>query len=251
MNRVSVIIITKNEERNIKECLESVKWAEEIIIVDAQSTDNTTDIAREFTDKIYVREWEGYGKTKNFAISLCKNEWILSLDADERVSSELREEIIQKLANPKPEVVGFSIPRRTKFLGRWINHCGWYPQRVVRLFRRGHGYFSLDKVHEKLIIDGKIELLNTDILHFSYRSISDYISKLNRYTELAYEDMNVKEKRFSLLNLLINPLWTFARMYFINLGFFDGLAGFILCILSSFYVFVKYAKLYELSIRRE
>ncbi|MCX7725207.1 MAG: glycosyltransferase family 2 protein [Chitinispirillaceae bacterium] len=251
MNNLSVTIITKNEEKNIEQCLESVKWADEIIIVDAQSTDNTISIAKKFTEKIYIKEWEGYGKTRNFAISQCKNDWVFVLDADERISCELREEIIERLSNLTSEIRGFSIPRRTRFLGKWINHCGWYPERSVRLFRKGYGYFTLDKVHEKFKIEGKIEPLTGEILHYPFSSLSHYISKLNLYTNLASEEMTLRNKKFSKVKLLLNPFWTFIRMYFVNLGFLDGIAGFILCVLSSGYVFIKYAKLYELSLKKE
>ncbi len=243
---ISVIVITQNEEGNIRECLESVRWADEIIVVDSNSTDKTVAIARRFTRKIFQQPWEGFGKTKNFALSKAKGEWILSLDADERVTPELAREIQQVVRNGSAKYSAFAIPRRAFFLGRWIKHCGWYPGRVVRLFKRTAGQFSETQVHESLRVSGAIGKLQNDILHYTDPNLHHYFEKYNRYTSLAARDLAARGETFRLRWLLFRPAWTFFRMYVLRAGFLDGIEGFILCKLSSSYVFTKYAKLWEL-----
>jgi glycosyltransferase involved in cell wall biosynthesis len=246
---ISVIVITHNEEGNIRECLESVQWADEIVVVDSHSTDKTVAIARTFTRKIFQHSWDGFGKTKNFALSKAKGEWILSLDADERVTPELAHEIQQVVKDNNSAYSAFSIPRKAFFLGRWIKHCGWYPGRVVRLFRRTAGHFSETQVHESLRVSGTIGQLRNDILHFTDPNLHHYFEKYNRYTSLAAKDMAARGEQFRLGWLLVRPVWTFLRMYVFRAGFLDGMEGFILCRLSASYVFTKYAKLWELQHR--
>jgi len=245
--KVSVIVITRNEEHNIRECLESIKWADEIVVVDSKSEDKTVEIAKKFTEKVFIKDWEGYGQARNFALLQCRNDWVLWLDADERVTPELKREIEKALQSAGNEIAGFSMPRRACFLGTWIKHCGWYPARVVRLFRKEKAKFSEDKVHEKIIIDGKILRLKSDILHYTDPNLEHYLKKLNTYTSLSAEEYIAQQKDFSIFKLVFNPLWIFVRMYIIKLGFLDGVAGFVLCVLSAYHVFIKYAKLWELS----
>jgi glycosyltransferase involved in cell wall biosynthesis len=247
VNKISVIIITKNEERNIRACLESVKWADEIVIVDDGSIDRTIEIEKEFTDKIFIKEWQGFGAARNFAISQCTNEWILCLDADERITPELKDEIKDAVLRVPVDVKAMSMPRRANFLGSWINHCGWYPGRITRLFRRNTGSYSDDLVHEKISINGKTIELKSDILHYTDPTLEHYFEKFNRYTSLAAQGLNVENKRFQLMKLIVNPIWIFFRMYILRLGFLDGIPGLILCILSANYVFTKYAKHWEYS----
>ncbi|MEP0822005.1 MAG: glycosyltransferase family 2 protein [Ignavibacterium sp.] len=244
MTRVSVIVITRNEERNIRDCLSSARWADEIIVVDSGSSDGTVAAAREFSDKVFERPWEGFGASKNFALSQARNDWVFWLDADERVTPELAEEIELSLSG-QTDMVGFSVPRKAFFLGTWIRHCGWYPGRVVRLFRRDKAVFSNDRVHERLIVDGPVAELKSDLLHYTDPSLEHYFTKFNRYTSLAAEDLAGKGRRTGIGRMLLNPVWTFFRMYFLRLGFLDGMPGLILCMLSAGYVFTKYAKLWE------
>lgn len=244
MTRVSIIVITRNEERNIRECLSTVHWADEIIVVDSGSTDHTVAAAREFSDKVFVRPWEGFGASKNFALSQARNDWVFWLDADERITPELAEEIQLSISGHSRHA-GFSVPRKAFFLGTWIKHCGWYPARVIRLFRRGKGTFSNDRVHEKLIVDGPVGELKSDLLHYTDPSLEHYFTKFNRYTSLAAEDLAGTGRQTTVGRMLLNPLWTFVRMYFLRLGFLDGMPGLILCMLSAGYVFTKYAKLWE------
>lgn len=245
MSTISVILITKNEEDNVQQCLSTVLWANEIIVVDAGSSDSTVAKAQEFTKKVFVRPWEGYGAAKNFALSQVASEWVLWLDADERVSDLLKEEIQRSVALTNPKAVAYSVPRKANFLGRWILHCGWYPGRVTRLFKLGKGRFTDSKVHERLEIDGPEGELASDLLHYTDPSLSHYLDKFNKYTSLAAEELAEDRRSFSLGLITIRPAWTFIRMYFLKRGFLDGLPGLILCVLSSCYVFTKYAKLWE------
>ena len=249
MSTLSVILIAKNEEDNIQECLSTVSWADEIVVVDAGSSDTTVKKAQAFTGKVFVRPWEGYGAAKNYAMSQASSEWILWLDADERVTGALKDEIRRTIASPEDSTVAYSVPRKANFLGRWIRHCGWYPGRVTRLFRRGKGHFTDSKVHERLEIEGPQGNLSSDLLHYTDPTLSHYFEKFNKYTSLAAEELSEDDRQFGVGQITFRPLWTFIRMYFLKLGFLDGLPGFILCILSSLYVFTKYAKLWEFSRR--
>ncbi len=244
MAKLSVIVITLNEERNIRECLESVKWADEVIVVDSQSKDRTVEIAREFTEKIFVIEWKGYGETKNFALSKVTNDWALWLDADERVPKELAEEIRQTIQTSARNA--FEVARRAYFLGKWIKHCGWYPGYVVRLFKKDSAKFNQSLVHEKVEFSGTIGRLNNDLLHFTDENLFHYFSKFNNYTSLAAQEMKRAGKTFSLYDVLVRPPFLFFKMYVLRLGFLDGIHGLILSAASAAYVFVKYGKLWEL-----
>jgi glycosyltransferase involved in cell wall biosynthesis len=245
LSTVSVILIAKNEEDNIQECLSTVSWANEIVVVDAGSSDATVAKAKTFTEKVFVRPWEGYGAAKNFALSQATSEWILWLDADERVSDLLGKEIQRTITSSDHDTIAYSVPRKANFLGRWILHCGWYPGRVTRLFKRGKGHFTDSRVHERLEIDGREGELASDLLHYTDPSLSHYFEKFNKYTSLAAEELADERRRFRISQITIRPVWTFIRMYFLKLGFLDGLPGFILCALSASYVFTKYAKLWE------
>lgn len=243
--RISAVVITKNEAENIRECLASLQWVDEIVIVDAESTDATVTLAKAFTSNIFVRHWEGYAAAKSFALSQCAGDWVLWVDADERVTPELREEIQAKLAE-NPAVDGFEMPRLANFLGRWMLHGGWYPGYVLRLFRRSAGRFNTKQVHEGVQVDGKIGRLTHHLLHYTDRHLRHYFEKFNRYTSLAAEGLHAQGQRFHLWDLLFRPPWFFLRMYIFKTGFLDGLQGFILACLSAAYVFTKYAKLWEM-----
>ena len=247
MATLSVIVIAKNEEHNIVDCLELVSWAKEIVVVDGGSDDKTVELARRFSQKVFIKPWEGYAEAKNFALQQCSGDWILWLDADERVTKELSEEIKDILGQEVTGIVGFEISRKAFFLGRWIRHCGWYPGYVLRLFRRGSGRWVDKRVHEHLEIEGDTRRLNSDLLHYTDPNLWHYLEKFNRYTTLAAEELTARNEPFSLSQLILRPMWLFVKMYFLKLGFLDGVQGFILCVLSSCYVFTKYAKLWELS----
>jgi glycosyltransferase involved in cell wall biosynthesis len=246
MARLSVMVLTLNEERNIPECLESVRWADEIVIIDSGSGDRTVELARQFTGAIFQVEWKGYGATRNLALGKATGEWVLWLDADERVTPELAQEIRAILADDPAETAGFRIARRAYFLGRWIRHCGWYPSRVVRLFRRERAHFTETSVHERLVIDGPAKDAAHDLLHFTDPDLHHYLTKFNRYTSLAADDLQARGHRFRMFDVTLRPLFTFLKMYVFRRGFLDGIPGLILCVLSSAYVFAKYAKLWEI-----
>lgn len=248
---LSVIVITHNEERNIVECLQSVSWANEIIVVDSQSNDRTVELARKFTEKIFVTEWLGFGAAKNFALQQAINDWVLWADADERVTPELAKEIQEVIRHVEIPYHGYEVARRAYFLGKWIKHCGWYPGYVVRLFRRTAARFSTIRVHEKLQVNGTIGRLKHELLHYTDENLFHYFSKFNRYTSLAAQDLADAGKRFSMYDLLFRPPFLFLKTYILRLGFLDGIHGLILCLLSSTYVLTKYAKLWELGKKKK
>jgi glycosyltransferase involved in cell wall biosynthesis len=241
---LSVIVITRNEERNIVACLDSVKWADDLIVVDAQSNDATLALARQFTQKVFVEPWKGFADAKEFAVSKSRHEWILWLDADERVTPELASEI-QALLTSSDLKDAYTVARRAYFLGRWIKHSGWYPGRVARLFRKDRASFSSAAVHEGLIIQGTVGELQHDLLHFTDPNLYHYLAKFNRYTSLASKESYDAGKSFRLIDLFVRPPWIFVKMFVLRLGFLDGLPGLLLALLSSSYVFTKYAKLWE------
>ncbi len=247
---LSVIVITKNEEHNIVDCLQSVIWANEIIIVDAESKDRTVELARQFTPEVHVREWMGYGPAKNSALDHVTNTWVLWLDADERVSPELAREIRTAIQDQSTLHTVFEVARRAYFLGRWIRHCGWYPGYVVRLFKKNSARFSDSRVHEGLEYTGSVGRLENDLIHYTDDTLYHYFSKFNPYTSLAAADVMDAKRRFSLYDLLVRPPYLFFKMYVLRFGFLDGMPGLILSLLSASYVFMKYAKLWELESRK-
>ena len=246
MGKLSVVTIAFNEERNIVDCLNSVRWADELIVVDSGSVDLTVDLAKQFPAKVMQMEWRGYGATKNEALQHASGDWVLWLDADERVTPELAKEIQQIVKENTSKVAGYTVARRAFFLGKWIKHCGWYPSRVTRLFRRQLGKFSETKVHEQLVLEGSTGQLRNDLLHYTDPDLHHYYQKFNRYTSLAAEDLRAAGKRFSWFDLVVRPPFVFFKMFILRLGFLDGIHGFILSVASMSYVFVKYAKLWEL-----
>ena len=246
MKRLSVITLTLNEEHNIGECLSGVQWVDELIVVDSGSTDRTVELAKSFTNHVMNVEWKGYGATRNLALARCTGDWVLWLDADERVTPELSAEIQRIVQTDEKGIAAYSVARRAYFLGRWIKHCGWYPSRVTRLFRREKGRFTENNVHEQLRVDGVVRELRHDLLHYTDPNLKHYFAKFNRYTSLAAEDFQAAGRSFRVSDLLVRPWFQFFKMYILRLGFLDGLQGFILSIVSSAYVFTKYAKLWEL-----
>jgi glycosyltransferase involved in cell wall biosynthesis len=246
MPRLSVAVVTLNEEDRLRACLESVVWADEIVVVDAGSSDKTVAIAREFTDRVQFRAWDGYGSQKNFALRLCQGDWILSLDADERVSEALRREIQARVQSGSGEA-GFFVPRRNVFQGRWLRHGGFYPDWQLRLFRRGRGAFLERAVHESVRVDGPTARLRAPLVHESYRNVADAVLRLNRYSDLAAADLATTGRGGSLVDLLVRPAWRFVSTYVLRAGFLDGWRGLVLAALHAHYVFLRAAKVRELS----
>jgi len=247
MATISVVIVARDEEKNIETCLQSVSWADEtIVIVDDRTVDRTAELAAPLATRVYHHEWEGYGGTKNWAIAQASGDWILSLDADERVPEALAREIRDEVLARDPEVAAYRMARLPYFLGREIRHCGWYPGYVLRLFRKGRVVYDGALVHESVEVDGSIACLHNELEHFTDPTIYHYLRKLNRYTTLAAQDLSSEGRRGSLRDLVLRPPAFFLRMYLLRGGFLDGMHGFMLSYLSAFYVFVKYAKLFTL-----
>jgi len=232
MSKLSVAIITKDSEKTIKECIDSAKFADEIVVVDSGSSDKTVEICEKNGCKVIKKEWMGFAKQKQFAVDNCKNEWVFVLDSDEIITKELQEEIKKTLL--KPECYGYFIARLNYFFGKAIRHCGLYPDRTLRLFDKTKGRFSSDSVHEKVVVEGKTGTLKNHMLHYAYDSIEEFIEKQNRYSSL-----NKKPNR---LKALLNPPWTFFKIYFLKAGFLEGWHGFIIARLYSEYTFWKYIK---------
>lgn len=242
---ISVIIITKNEEHAIHDCLSSVSWADEIIVVDSGSTDNTVSICKSFNAKVLLtNDWPGFGVQKNRALSLATGDWILSIDADERVSEELQYEI-QNILKANKNDQAFRIPRKSSFCGQFIKHGGWWPDYVLRLFPKNHNdaRFSNDLVHERVIFRGAIGTLINPIIHISYTNLEEVLGKMNAYSSAGAQMAFAKSKKSSLKLALSHSIWTFVRMYFIKFGFLDGRMGFILAVSNAQETYYRYLKL--------
>jgi (heptosyl)LPS beta-1,4-glucosyltransferase len=246
--RISATIIVRNEERNIAEVCETVAWADEIIIVDSDSTDRTVEIARNYTDKIFNRPFRGYKDKHEFADSQTTGDWIFWIDADERVTSELRDTIENaKRRDPATLPDGFRIARRTNYLGRWIRHSGWYPDYQMRLYRKAASYWDGVSPHETARVRGQVERLPGEFLHYTKRDLSEHHRVLDEYTTLAAEYHLQKNRRVSGIQLFVISVAAFIRTYLIKQGFRDGVPGLIIAIFTAYSVFLKYAKIWEKS----
>jgi glycosyltransferase involved in cell wall biosynthesis len=242
--RLSVVIVTRNEEERIRASLEAVAWADELIVVDAESEDKTAAIARELTDHVIVRPWPGYAAQKNHGLEQARGAWILSLDADEIVSPALRAEI-ERVVEADGPADGYAVPRRNIFWGRWIRHGGLYPDWQVRLFRRGRGRFGERAVHESVQVDGDVRRLTGHLEHRSYRDVSDFLVRADRYSTLAAEDVIARGRRVRPWDFVLRPLGRFVGMYVLERGFLDGWRGFLLAALYAYYVLIRCAKVWE------
>lgn len=244
--KISVKINVYNEADNIAAACESVSWADEIVICDSASTDDTVEIARRYTDKIFQREFRGYKDKHQFSDSMTTGDWILWLDADERVTPELRaaiEALRQRDSASLPE--GFKMARRTFYQGRWIKHSGWYPDYQMRLYRKAASYWDGVAPHEVAHVRGRVEILPGELLHFTKRDLSDHHRVLDSYTTLAAEHLFKRGKRTRTLDLFVLPIAAFLRSYVIKQGFRDGVQGLIIAMFTAYSVFLKYAKVWE------
>lgn len=245
MPSISVTVITKNEASDIGAALESVRWADEIVVVDSGSTDDTTAIAKRFTDRVFVRDWPGYAAQKNAAAALATHDWVLSLDADERVTPALATEIRHALET-STHVSAFRIPRVTWHLGRWVRTTDWYPDYQIRLYQRHQARWNGAHVHESVSVDGTLGTLAHELEHFAYRDIADHLETIDRYTSLAARQMREQGRRAGLLQIAGHPPFAFFRNYVLRGGFRDGHVGFVISAMNAYYVFLKFAKLWEL-----
>ncbi|CAM5194781.1 Glycosyltransferase involved in cell wall biosynthesis OS=Castellaniella defragrans OX=75697 GN=HNR28_003126 PE=3 SV=1 [Castellaniella defragrans] len=246
--RLSVIVITCNEAAHIGACLDSVAFADEIVVLDSGSTDATCAIARAQGARVEVTaDWPGFGPQKNRALDLATGDWVLSLDADERVPPELAQEIQRVLAQPSAD--GYRIARLSSFCGRWMRHSGWWPDRVLRLFRRESGRFTEDAVHEHLDVDGRVGTLSGHFLHYPYASLEVFIDKINRYSTEAALKAHAQGRRTTVFGPFGHGLWTFLRHYVFRRGFLDGWQGLVLAGMAATGSFYRYAKLFWLNLR--
>jgi glycosyltransferase involved in cell wall biosynthesis len=240
--RLSVIIITKNEEKNIRICLDSIAWVDEIIVLDSGSTDATVDICRKYTDKVYETDWIGFGPQKNRALKYASGDWILSLDADEWVTPALKAEIVSVIDNPG-EYVAFEMPRLSSYCGQYIHHSGWWPDRVTRLCKKGKAQFNDLLVHERMIVDGSVGRLSNHIMHASFKDLEHVLTKLNRYSTDNADLLFAEGEKSSLLKAILHGLWSFFHTYVVRAGFLDGRMGFILAVSNAEGTYYKYLKL--------
>ena len=248
--KLTVCVITLDEADHIQACLASADFADEWIVVDSGSTDGTRDIAAEFGATVVEREWPGHVAQKNAALDLASHDWVLSLDADERVSPELRAAVLAALdgVGDGDDTSAFSCNRRTWYLGRWIRHGGWYPDRKVRLFRRSTARWGGVDPHDHVEPTGPVTHLQGDLLHYSYDSLSDHLRTIDSFTSIAATEKWRAGRRAGLVDLTLRPFWKFLRMYLFRGGFLDGWPGLVVAATGSFYVFLKYAKLRELGL---
>lgn len=245
MPPLSVAMITYNEEARIQQALESVKWADDIVVVDAQSTDRTVELARVYTDRVIIRPWPGFVAQKNFALEQTRHDWVLSLDADERLSAALQDEI-QHLCQAEMSAEAYYVPRRAYFLGRWMAHSGWYPDYKIRLFRKTCGRWQGGQVHEAVQVAGTVHYLRHDLLHHPYDDLADNLRTINRYSTFGAQALHAAGKRAHWYDLTLRPAATFLKKYLLRQGFRDGYPGLLIAILTSYGNVAKYAKLWEM-----
>ena len=245
---LSVCVITGNEEDNIGRCLESVAFADEIVVVDSLSTDRTVELARTFTNRVFQHRWMGYIGQKAIARNLARGDWVLFVDADEAVSPALRGEILATLRRGVPDGVdGFDFPRQVWYMRRWIRHGDWYPDTKLRLFRKAHGRCCGIEPHERIEVRGEVRHLRAPLFHYTYDDIADQVSTMNRFSSISARSEGRREPSAAALlwGMLMHPPFRFFRCYFVKLGFLDGVAGLVIARSAAFSTFLKYAKLWE------
>jgi glycosyltransferase involved in cell wall biosynthesis len=242
MHSLSVILITRNEAANIRDCLASVAWADEIVVVDSGSTDDTAAISRELGAKVYVHDWPGFGVQKNRALGYATKDWVLSLDADERVTPELRAEIENILRDEQASDT-YLVPRLSNYCGRFMRHSGWYPDLLPRLFKRGKARFSDDLVHERLIVEGEAGKLQGLLLHYAFDDMEEVLHKVNQYSTAGAAMMQRRGRQASLTGAVVRGLWSFFRTYILRGGILDGREGFMLAVSNAEGTYYRYLKL--------
>ena len=242
--KISAAIITLDAAGDLDRCLESLSFADEFVVLDQGSRDGTAEVCARHGAVVHQTEWLGFGPTKQKAVGLCRNRWVLSIDSDEQVTPELQAAI--ETLPDQPDEAAFMVNRLSRFLGKWIRHCGWHPEYVTRLFDRNRAGFNDKPVHESIIAEGDVGRLDGLLRHYTYETMEQYIDKLNRYTSLAAEEMHLAGRSTSLLGAVIRAKVAFLRMWLVKGGILDGLPGTVLCLASSFYVLSKYTKLWRM-----
>ena len=243
MKKLSVIIITKNEATNIRACLESVAWAGEIVVVDSGSSDGTVEICRDLGARVYEHDWPGFGMQKNRALGYAAHDWVLSIDADERVTPELRASIESVIGGPEGSYDVYEISRLSSYCGRFMRHSGWRPDFIVRLFRRGAARFSDDLVHERLLFSGKTGRLDGELLHYAFDNPEEVLHKVNSYSSAGAQMLHQRGRKATLAGAVFRGLWSFVRTYFLRAGFLDGREGFMLAVSNAEGTYYRYLKL--------
>lgn len=239
---VSLCVVAMDEEEHIGACLRSADFVEEAVVVDSHSSDRTREIAASLGARVIERDWSGYVEQKNFCIDQASHEWILYLDADERLSPRARDAILEALERPDlPD--GFELNRLNRYLGRWVRKGGWYPDRKLRLFRKGRGRFGGMNPHDRLRVDGRVERIDADILHEPYGSLGEHVRTIDRYAEVSARARHDRGRVPRVGDLTIRPAARFVRMYLLQRGFLEGVVGFVMAVTGAFYVFLTYAKL--------
>lgn len=244
--QISATIITHDEERNIARAIESLRCCDEIVVVDSGSIDRTVEVARKLGARVIESPWRGYAGQKNYAAELARYDWILSIDADEALSEALEGDI-WLLKKNGPQFDAYTMPRLAQYLGKWIQHSGWYPDRKIRLYKRGTAKWVGEYVHESVKVTGSLGHLDSNLLHYTCQSLSEHLKTMDRYTTLAAEELVSRGKTATYRNLLFDPLWTFFRTYFLHRGFLDGVEGLAIAYMAALYTFLKYAKVCYMS----
>ena len=247
MNKLSALVLTYNEEEHIADCLDSISWIEQVVVVDSYSDDRTKEICQQFDNlDFYENEFKDFASQRNFGLDKIETDWVFVIDADERVTEALKSEIKEMLQlSPAPKAEGYEIARKNYFLGKWIKYCGWYPDYTLRLFKSKYRYSGL--VHESPQISGKIERLQNDFIHYTYKDLESYVAKMNQYTTLDAEKKYNSGKSTGIYYMLTRPFLEFIKKYLLKKGFLLGSQGLILSILSAYYQFLKAVKLWELN----
>lgn len=241
---ISLVVITFNEEAHIERCLRSAPFVDDIVVVDSFSTDRTVEIAKSVGARVFSEAWKGFGPQKAFAADQAKHPWILSLDADEALSPELAQEIVQKFSSLDPQA-GYLVPRRSFYLGRWINHGGWYPDYQLKVFNKTQSQWNSAGLHEKVEVKRQLKL-SEDLHHWVFDDLSDQVRTNDRYSSLGAQNLAQKNRKFSYFHLMTKPLTKFVETYFFKAGLLDGLPGFIISVSAAYSVFLKWAKLWEI-----
>ncbi len=246
IEKITACIITLNEEDNLPDCLTSLKWVDEILVVDSGSSDRTVAIAEDAGCRVIHQEFLGHVKQKDLAVRSAKNPWVLCLDADERLADGAEREIREALSTPAGRAkAGYCFPRHTFYLGGWINHGGWWPEYRLRLFDRELGRWTGMDPHDRVEVNGETKRLKTEIVHYNYRDLEHHMEKLNAYTTIMADRRFAIGRKASMVRMIFNPAGRFFRMYLLKRGFLDGRRGFVIAVIAAFYVFLKYAKLWE------